>query len=180
MLDGGALLKHILARFLLAASRLGVTRGIPARRVVGGLSRIDPYWVIYTTTAKGRWLGRNLLEVLSTEFRERSEGYYVRPRLHGSHASFIFSLIQRVAMEAGATTMNGKLVGSETKVRGGDRIEYVNHPYTLSYPSLLIFFMKKCISQVYRSLLLYFVQDSSCCYQSRTSRELNAYPNTAS
>jgi hypothetical protein len=78
MLDGSGLLKHILARFLLAASRLGVTRGLPARRVVGGLSRLDPYWVVYTTTAKGRWLGRNLLDVLSTEFRERSAAYYVR------------------------------------------------------------------------------------------------------
>jgi hypothetical protein len=80
MLDGSALLQHVLARFLLFASRLNVngTRQLPTRRVVGGLSRVDPYWVVYTTSAKGRWFGRPILDVLATEFRERGAAYYVR------------------------------------------------------------------------------------------------------
>ena len=42
-----------------------------------GLRKIDPYWYPYTTMAKGRWLGREMLEVVSTEFRDRSIDYYV-------------------------------------------------------------------------------------------------------
>jgi hypothetical protein len=43
-----------------------------------GLNKIPPYWYPYTTMAKERWLGRELLEVVSTEFRDRSMEYYVR------------------------------------------------------------------------------------------------------
>jgi hypothetical protein len=42
-----------------------------------GLKKIAPYWYPYTTMAKMRWLGRELLEVVSTEFRDRSMEYYV-------------------------------------------------------------------------------------------------------
>ena len=42
-----------------------------------GLKKIPPYWYPYTTMAKGRWLGREILEVVSTEFRDRSVEYYV-------------------------------------------------------------------------------------------------------
>ena len=42
-----------------------------------GLKKIEPYWYPYTTMAKGRWLGREMLEVVSTEFRDRSIDYYV-------------------------------------------------------------------------------------------------------
>lgn len=46
-----------------------------------GLRKIEPYWYPYTTMAKGRWLGREMLEVVSTEFRDRSIDYYVSPRI---------------------------------------------------------------------------------------------------
>lgn len=42
-----------------------------------GLKKIAPYWYPYTTYAKERWLNRELLEVVSTEFRDRSMEYYV-------------------------------------------------------------------------------------------------------
>lgn len=42
------------------------------------LKKIPPYWYPYTTMAKGRWLGREILEVVSTEFRDRSMEFYVR------------------------------------------------------------------------------------------------------
>ena len=42
-----------------------------------GLKKIPPYWYPYTTMAKGRWLNREILEVVSTEFRDRSMEYYV-------------------------------------------------------------------------------------------------------
>jgi hypothetical protein len=43
-----------------------------------GLKKHPPYWFPYATMAKGRWLGREILEVVSTEFRDRSMEYYVR------------------------------------------------------------------------------------------------------
>ena len=46
-----------------------------------GLRKISPYWYNYTTMAKGRWLGREILEIVSTEFRDRSMEYYVRTEL---------------------------------------------------------------------------------------------------
>ncbi|KAL0955681.1 hypothetical protein HGRIS_001905 [Hohenbuehelia grisea] len=74
-----------------------------------GLKKIPPYWYPYTTMAKGRWLGRGLLEVVSTEFRDRSMEYY------------------RYALESGVTTINGKVAHPDTIIRDGDRIENVVH-----------------------------------------------------
>ncbi|KAF4563075.1 RluA Pseudouridine Synthase [Pleurotus pulmonarius] len=74
-----------------------------------GLKKIPPYWYPYTTMAKGRWLGRELLEVVSTEFRDRSMEYY------------------RYALESGVTTVNGQVAKPETIIRDGDRIENVVH-----------------------------------------------------
>ena len=47
----------------------------PARR---SLKKIPPYWYPYRTNAKARWFDREILEVVSTEFRDRSVEYYVR------------------------------------------------------------------------------------------------------
>jgi hypothetical protein len=44
---------------------------------VNGLKKISPYWYPYTTMTKERWIGRELLEIVSTEFRDRSMEYYV-------------------------------------------------------------------------------------------------------
>ncbi|KAF8644092.1 hypothetical protein AX16_008697 [Volvariella volvacea WC 439] len=74
-----------------------------------GLKKIPPYWYPYTTMAKARWLGRELLEVVSTEFRDRSMEYY------------------RYALESGVTTVNGKVAKPDTILRDGDRIENVVH-----------------------------------------------------
>ncbi|KAJ7072911.1 hypothetical protein C8F01DRAFT_1216338 [Mycena amicta] len=74
-----------------------------------GLKKVQAYWHPYTTMAKGRWLNRELLEVVSTEFRDRSMEYY------------------RYALESGVTTVNGKIARPETIVRNGDRIENIVH-----------------------------------------------------
>ena len=42
-----------------------------------GLKRVPPYWHPYSTMAKGRWFNREILELVSTEFRDRSIDYYV-------------------------------------------------------------------------------------------------------
>jgi hypothetical protein len=41
------------------------------------LRYLKPYWYPYRTFVKNRWIGRELLEVVSTEFRDRSVEYYV-------------------------------------------------------------------------------------------------------
>ncbi|KIP03608.1 hypothetical protein PHLGIDRAFT_31741 [Phlebiopsis gigantea 11061_1 CR5-6] len=74
-----------------------------------GLRKISPYWYNYTTMAKGRWLGREILEVVSTEFRDRSMEYY------------------RYALDSGVTTVNGDVAKPDTIIRNGDRIENIVH-----------------------------------------------------
>jgi hypothetical protein len=64
-----------------------------------------PYWWPYKTFVKQRWIGRQLLEVISTEFRDRSVDYY------------------RHALESGVTRVNGVTAYPELILRDGDRIE---------------------------------------------------------
>jgi hypothetical protein len=45
---------------------------------VPGLRVVAPYWHAYATMAKQRWIGREILELVSSEFRDRSIEYYVR------------------------------------------------------------------------------------------------------
>jgi len=68
--------RHILA--CLVMTSLGGAEGVQIPATHPGLKKIPPYWYPYTTYAKERWLGRELLEVVSTEFRDRSMEYYVR------------------------------------------------------------------------------------------------------
>ncbi|KAI0629467.1 pseudouridine synthase [Trametes polyzona] len=82
---------------------------VGARKAKPGLKKIPPYWYPYTTMAKGRWLGREILEVVSTEFRDRSMEFY------------------RYALESGVTTINGKVAKPDTIIRNGDRIENISH-----------------------------------------------------
>ncbi|KAI5889974.1 pseudouridine synthase [Schizophyllum commune H4-8] len=74
-----------------------------------GLKKIKPYWYPFCTMAKERWIGREILEVVSTEFRDRSMEFY------------------RYALESGVTTINGKVARPDTIIRNGDRIENVVH-----------------------------------------------------
>ncbi|ETW74643.1 hypothetical protein HETIRDRAFT_56935 [Heterobasidion irregulare TC 32-1] len=74
-----------------------------------GLKKVTPYWFPYTTMAKARWYDREILEVVSTEFRDRSVEYY------------------RFALDSGVTTINGKVAKPDTVVRNGDRIENIVH-----------------------------------------------------
>lgn len=91
-----------------------------------GLRKIEPYWYPYTTMAKGRWLGREMLEVVSTEFRDRSIDYYVSPKIfvQGTQANNDHAPVQRYALESGVTTINGEIAKPDTIIRNGDRIEF--------------------------------------------------------
>lgn len=51
-----------------------------------GLRKVYPYYFTYNTFCKERWRGKSLLEVFSTEFRDRPIEYYVcSPSLERSH-----------------------------------------------------------------------------------------------
>lgn len=42
----------------------------------GGLRKVRPYYFDFQTYCKGRWVGRSLLHVFSTEFRSQPRTYY--------------------------------------------------------------------------------------------------------
>jgi len=72
--------RHVFRRMLLAAmvpDAVPASAPAPAPAAHPGLRKIAPYWYPYTTMAKGRWLDREILEIVSTEFRDRSIEYYV-------------------------------------------------------------------------------------------------------
>ncbi|WVQ73163.1 hypothetical protein IAR50_002727 [Cryptococcus sp. DSM 104548] len=73
------------------------------------LRYIKPYWWPYKTYVKERWIGRQLLEVITTEFRDRSMEYY------------------RHALESGVTRVNGVVARPDLILRNGDRLDNTVH-----------------------------------------------------
>ena len=74
--------RHVISRFVTASMSGTLGQRHPSEVVIpvarnGGLKKMPPYWYPYTTMAKERWLGREILEIVSTEFRDRSMEYYV-------------------------------------------------------------------------------------------------------
>lgn len=61
---------------LVAMSSIAQPRAMVSHTT--GLKKITPYWHPYRTMAKERWYNREILELVSTEFRDRSVEYYVR------------------------------------------------------------------------------------------------------
>ncbi|KDN45621.1 pseudouridine synthase [Tilletiaria anomala UBC 951] len=64
----------------------------------------EPYWHDYTTHAKQRWIGRELLEIFTTEFRDRTKEYYLW------------------AIHKGVCTVNGSKASPRQIVKDGDLI----------------------------------------------------------
>jgi tRNA pseudouridine synthase 9 len=77
--------------------------------ISNNLRRVEPYYWTYNTFAKGRWLGRPLLDIFACEMRDRTHAYY------------------KGAIEAGLITINGEIAGPDTIVRNGDMIRHVQH-----------------------------------------------------
>ncbi|KAG0226302.1 hypothetical protein BGW41_004233 [Actinomortierella wolfii] len=74
-----------------------------------GLRKVKPYFYRYQTYAKGRWLGRELIEVMRTEFQDRDAKYYEN------------------AIKAGLITVNGSTVTSKYILRNSDVLEHRIH-----------------------------------------------------
>ncbi|KAL1969732.1 hypothetical protein VTN77DRAFT_8285 [Rasamsonia byssochlamydoides] len=75
----------------------------------GGLRRVKPYHYTYNTYCKERWRGRELLEIFTTEFRDRPAEYY------------------KHAIETGQVTVGGKVATPTTRVKNGEIISHTLH-----------------------------------------------------
>ncbi|WFD34928.1 hypothetical protein MCUN1_001774 [Malassezia cuniculi] len=69
-----------------------------------GLRRLEPYWHEFCVKAKTRWHGRELLEVFTTEFRDRTKEYYLW------------------AIHNGLSTVNGQQVEPTYTIQENDMI----------------------------------------------------------
>ncbi|KAF9968984.1 hypothetical protein BGZ73_008921 [Actinomortierella ambigua] len=74
-----------------------------------GLRKVKPYFYRYQTYAKGRWLGRELIEIMNTEFRDRDSKYYEK------------------AIKDGLIMINGATVTEDYIMRNSDVLEHSIH-----------------------------------------------------
>jgi tRNA pseudouridine synthase 9 len=75
-----------------------------------GLRKVTPYHFTYNTFCKERWRGREILDIFSSEFRDRPTEYYEKAILEGR------------------VVLNGKAVPStSTIVKNGDIISHTLH-----------------------------------------------------
>ena len=86
---------------------------------IAGLMTISPYWHWIKTKAKHRWQGRTILEVLSTEFRERSSEYYVRTcRAYTTDLAQRLAVCMRIAVRYRIRNGHDKQPGSQLRYYG--------------------------------------------------------------
>ncbi|KAH8551596.1 hypothetical protein BGW37DRAFT_513344 [Umbelopsis sp. PMI_123] len=74
-----------------------------------GLRKVRPYYYKYQAFAKGRWMGRSILDVFSTEFRDQTKVYY------------------EYAIGKGLITINGEKCTVETIIKSQDVIGHQIH-----------------------------------------------------
>ncbi|KAK4860985.1 hypothetical protein LT330_004716 [Penicillium expansum] len=90
----------------------------------GGFRRVTPYHYTYNTNCKERWRGRQLVEVFTSEFRDRKPEYY------------------RKALEDGLVQVNGVTARPETILKNGQVVSHTLHrhePPVTSLPVGIIF-----------------------------------------
>lgn len=82
----------------------------PPYYVEKGLRRVKPYHFTYNTFCKQRWRGRTILDIFTSEFRDRDREYY------------------RHAIESGQISINTKpCVDTSTIVKNGDVVAHTLH-----------------------------------------------------
>lgn len=74
-----------------------------------GLRKVSPYYFMYNTFAKGRWLNKSILSVFQKEFQDRPPAYY------------------RAAIESGRITVNGKKVTIDYIFKNSDKVCHPIH-----------------------------------------------------
>ncbi|KAJ5423451.1 Pseudouridine synthase RluC/RluD, partial [Penicillium cf. griseofulvum] len=86
----------------------------------GGFRRVTPYHYTYNTNCKERWRGRQLVEIFTSEFRDRKPEYY------------------RKALEDGLVQVNGVTARPETTLKNGQVISHTLHRHEPPVTSLPI------------------------------------------
>ncbi|KAI8086147.1 DRAP deaminase [Halteromyces radiatus] len=76
---------------------------------VKGVRKVKPYYFMYQAYAKGRWLGRTIMQVFCEEFRDRNEQYY------------------KYAIARGLITLNGIQVDADTVIQNSDVVGHKIH-----------------------------------------------------
>ncbi|GJJ68127.1 tRNA pseudouridine32 synthase [Entomortierella parvispora] len=89
------------------------------------LRKIHPYFFKYQTYAKGRWLGRSLIEVFNTEFRDRDNEFYER------------------AIKDGRVQINGETVDKEYIIKNSDIVAHAIHRHEPPVANLLVKVVRK-------------------------------------
>ena len=77
--------------------------------VENGLRRIVPYYYTYNTFCKLRWRDQKLLDIFTTEFRDRPTEYYIK------------------ALADGKVVVNGKTVPPDYRLKNGEIISHTLH-----------------------------------------------------
>jgi hypothetical protein len=116
------LFPHILFNFL-RDTLTPSSSSTPALTLSPGIKQIAPYWKIRTTFAKDRWFDRNIIDVLSEEFRSRNQQYYVRFILHLLCKPSRQIRVQKYAIQSGLITVNNQVVSPDRIFRPSDRLE---------------------------------------------------------
>ena len=90
----------------------------------GPFRRIKPYYFTYKTFCKLRWRDRNILDIFTSEFRDRKESYYKK------------------CIEEGSVLVDGKPATLDTIVRNGNLISHKLHrhePPVVSTPVRVVY-----------------------------------------
>jgi len=82
-----------------------------------GLRRVRPYYFDFVAHAKGRWVGRDLWSVFSTEFRAMEKSHFYR------------------CLDAGLIKVNGEKVDKLYRVQNNDHIAHTVHRHELPVTS---------------------------------------------
>lgn len=82
-----------------------------AKYVVDDLRRVPPYYFTYLTFCKQRWRDRKLLDIFTTEFRDKDENYYKK------------------AIQEGQVYLNKQQATLDSIVRNGDLISHRTHKH---------------------------------------------------
>ncbi|KAI5927384.1 RluA family pseudouridine synthase [Camillea tinctor] len=77
--------------------------------IENGLRRVAPYYYTYNTWCKKRWIGREILDIFESEFRDRPIEYY------------------KNAMEAGQICVNSKPVPTNHILKNGELVSHTIH-----------------------------------------------------
>ncbi|KAM5476334.1 DRAP deaminase [Microsporum audouinii] len=85
-----------------------------------GLLRVAPYFYTYNTYCKERWRGKKLLEIFTTEFRDRPKGYYTD------------------AIEGGRITIDGVIATADSIINNGQVVSHTLHRHEPPVTSLRI------------------------------------------